>query len=229
MDTNASYDLQAAQVIQRVLSNNSNCVDVGCHAGSFMDQFLAHAPDGTHYAFEPLPDLCEKLRQKYANHHNVVVIEAALSDTDGVSRFTHVVTNPGYSGLRERRYDRPDEQLEEIVVPVRRIDDVIDSSCPICLIKIDVEGAELQVLRGATAILERCRPFVIFEHGLGAADCYGTTPGNIHELLVEQLGFQIYLMEDWLERGAAYALTAEQFHDEFASGRNFYFMAASPA
>ena len=42
------------------------------------------------------------------------------------------------------------------------------ASAEVALIKIDVEGAELGVLQGATAVLERCRPYVIVEHGVRA-------------------------------------------------------------
>lgn len=225
MDLNSAYDLQAVQVMQRVLNKDSACIDVGCHIGSFLDEFLRRAPDGQHFAFEPLPDLCEGLRRKYSSHANVTVIEAALSDVDGTASFTHVVSNPGYSGLLERRYERPTEELRKIVVPVRRLDDIVPASVPIRLIKIDVEGAELQVLRGAMETLRRSRPVLIFEHGLGAADCYGTTPADVHDLLCAELGLGIHLMERWLENGSEPPLTAEEFHDEFASGRNFYFMA----
>ncbi|HLY39530.1 MAG TPA: FkbM family methyltransferase [Candidatus Binatia bacterium] len=53
--------------------------------------------------------------------------------------------------------------------------------------RLDVEGAELEVLRGAGRTLHRWKPYVVFEHGLGAADSYGTSPGMVHELLVAEL------------------------------------------
>ena len=59
-------------------------------------------------------------------------------------------------------------------------------------VKIDVEGAEEEVLLGALETLRRHRPLVAFEHGLGSADVYGTTPDRIHDLLCGQLGYEIY-------------------------------------
>lgn len=227
MDLNADYDLQAEQIMAKTLMKDSSCIDIGSHAGSFVDLFLKYAPQGQHFAFEPLPDLCRGLRAKYSKNSNVAVVEAALSDADGTASFTHVVSNPGYSGLRERRYDRPTEELRKIVVPVRRLDDVVPNTIRVRLIKIDVEGAELQVLRGAKETLRRSRPVVIFEHGLGAADCYGTTPADVYGLLCTELGLGIHLMERWLMNSDEPALSCDEFHDEFASGRNFYFMAIS--
>ncbi|WP_406623093.1 FkbM family methyltransferase [Acidovorax sp. SDU_ACID1] len=225
MDQNSSYDNQAVEVMKRLLRRNSICVDVGCHVGTFMDDFLRLAPEGKHFAFEPLPDLCEGLRRKYEGVSNVTVIEAALSDHDGKSRFTHVVSNPGYSGLRERRYERPDESLQEIDVSLLRLDQVIPVDLCVDMIKIDVEGAELEVMRGGVQTLRRSQPCIIFEHGLGAADCYGTTPGDIYELLCGTLGYRIHLMARWLRNGEDSGLGRGEFEDEFYSGREYYFMA----
>ena len=45
------------------------------------------------------------------------------------------------------------------------------------------EGAELQVLEGAVTTLQRHRPIVIFEHGSGSAETYGTLPADVFGLL----------------------------------------------
>ena len=54
---NEIYDRQACELMSRVLSADSNCVDVGCHQGQFLREFLKYAPRGRHFAFEPLPHL----------------------------------------------------------------------------------------------------------------------------------------------------------------------------
>lgn len=177
------------QIMSYALSADSNCVDVGSLHGDILKQFYRFAPRGRHFAFEPIPQLGAKLRSEFPQAE---VVEAALSDTTGTVPFHYVVTNPGYSGLRRRRYDRPGEQVEVIMVQAARLDDVLPPGVPIRLLKVDVEGAELQVFRGALRTLKSHRPYVIFEHGLGSSEYYGTTPRMVYDLLVRECGLRIF-------------------------------------
>jgi FkbM family methyltransferase len=224
VDLNTLYDAQTAEVLERVLEKNSNCVDVGCHQGAILDVMLRLSPEGLHFAFEPLPHLYAALAAKYARVAAVQLHEVALSDTPGKTSFQHVVSNPGYSGILRRQYDRPDEEIVEIPVTLAKLDDLLPPDVQIRLVKIDVEGAELQVMRGGAGMLRRCRPFVVFEHGKGAADCYGTRPEHVFDLLAD-CGLRVSLMRDWLDAGGAKAFTRAAFIDEFDSGRNYYFLA----
>lgn len=53
---NLKYDRLTKEVIARSLKNNSNAIDAGCHKGEILDLILKHAPNGKHFAFEPIPD-----------------------------------------------------------------------------------------------------------------------------------------------------------------------------
>lgn len=70
-ELNVMYDKQAETVMQRVLDRQSNCIDVGCHAGSILDLMLNFAPDGEFHAFEPLPHLFDALTVKYGSAPNI--------------------------------------------------------------------------------------------------------------------------------------------------------------
>jgi len=190
-----------------------------CAKGDILKEMLRLAPAGTHYAFEPVPDFYQKLISSFPN---VKVFDVALSDSVGEASFQHVTNSPGYSGLKRRRYDRPHETVEEIRVKTDLLDNIIPEDWPISLIKIDVEDAELQVLRGAANTIRKSRSVIIFEHGLGAADCYGTTPEQVYGLLTVQCDLQISLMEDWLKGDGP--LSLEGFTAQIYQGLNFYFM-----
>lgn len=169
---------QMALLLAFTLAVDDCCIDVGCHEGGFLRDVLRLAPGGRHVAFEPLPHLHSWITGEFPE---VDCRRLALSDAAGTATFVHVKDLPGYSGLRRRTYPG-DQDLEEITVETARLDDVIPHDLAPALIKIDVEGAEELVLRGAQETLARHRPLVVFEHGLGAADHYGTTSGAVWDL-----------------------------------------------
>lgn len=217
----ADYDAQTETVLLRVLGRDSNCVDVGCHRGSILDMMLRRAPDGHHIGVEPLPELAERLRTKYEGRSNVEICEVALADEPGAATFQHVVTNSAYSGLRRREYPGP-EEVDQITVHCRRLDDLVPAERRVAFVKIDVEGAELGVLRGAAELLRRDRPFVVFEHGLGAAEFYGTTPDRVWDLL-DDCGLRVSLLADWLTSRPP--LDRPAFLGQYESRANYYFLA----
>jgi FkbM family methyltransferase len=178
-----------ATIFAATLAEDSDAIDIGAHGGAVLDDLLRIAPRGRHIAFEPLPDLAESLRRRLPR---VDVRAVALSDTTGTSTFAHVLDRPGWSGLKPRPTpDGAAAQIATITVPTQRLDDALPPDHAPRLVKIDVEGAELQVLEGARQTLTTHRPHVVFEHGLGSADHYGTRPEDVHDLL-SSLGYRIF-------------------------------------
>jgi FkbM family methyltransferase len=217
---NQRYDRQTGKVIRAVCVDNSNCIDVGCHKGEILDIMLRRAPAGRHFAFEPIPILYENLRKKYSRR-NVEIYPFALSNENGTTSFNYVVTNPAYSGLRKRKYDRPNEKDEKIEVKTAKLDDLIPPGIKIEFIKIDVEGGELQVLEGGFETIRRSKPVIIFEHGLGASEFYESSPEKIFSFL-QSCGMKVSLMERWLK--GENELNLQDFKDQFYNRKNFVFI-----
>lgn len=217
---NGLYDAWTAEVIRKVLSTwPGTAIDVGAHHGDILQSMVAAAPDERHYAFEPIPAMAADLIERFPD---VTVHQVALAAAAGATQFNHVVSNPGYSGILQRRYDRPDEEIQLIEVALARLDDLLDPGDPVRLIKIDVEGAELGVLQGAERTLATWKPVVVFEFGLGASDVYGTTPGMIYAEFAKH-GLSVTLLNRWLS--GADPLTLGEFEDQYHTGRNYYFLA----
>jgi FkbM family methyltransferase len=173
------------------LAPDSNCIDIGAHRGAVLAEMRRAAPRGKHIAFEPIPELCEYLRETYPG---VEVHEAAVSDKPGVAEFSHVRGHAeGWSGLKFRPLPTGEEaDVEQLEVKLEVLDEVLDPGYKPAVIKIDVEGAEQQVFRGALETLRRHGPVVIFEHGSGSAEFFETGPADIHALLTDEAGYRIF-------------------------------------
>jgi len=174
-------------MLRAVLRRDTNCIDVGANRGVFLEKFVQLAPNGRHIAIEPIPYHAEVLAKRYPG---VEVLECALSNRTGEATFFHVPDRDAWSGLERQQYPNGEEPVE-IRVSIRRMDDVVDPDRPVGFIKIDVEGAEFEVLQGATETLKRWRPTVLFEHAKLHNANYGTTPQMIFDLIAGECGLQI--------------------------------------
>ena len=206
---------QLVALLEELLEPGSVCLDVGAHEGTVLREMVRCAPNGRHVAWEPLPAFAGRLRERFPS---VEVREAALSDHAGEREFAHVLGEPGWSGFVARPTPGGSE-VETITVRCERLDDALPAGVQPALVKIDVEGAEELVLRGALETLSRHRPVVVFEHGAGSADHYGTSPLRIHGLLTAELGYEI----QGLDGDGPY--TAARFTEMVATGERVNFVA----
>ncbi|MDI9319860.1 MAG: FkbM family methyltransferase [Phycisphaerales bacterium] len=218
---NQQYDKQTTLVIKKVCQENSNCVDVGCHKGEVLDIMRKYAPKGNHFGFEPIPELCQALQSKYPKSE-AQIFDIALSNEKGIKTFNFVVSNPAYSGLIKRQYDKPHEQDTPIEVHVDLLDHIIPKDTPIALMKIDVEGGEMGVLEGGQQTILRAKPIIIFEHGMGASDYYGTKPEQLYDFL-QSCGYKVVTMKRWLKGETSFS--KEEFKRQFYDKLNYYFIA----
>jgi FkbM family methyltransferase len=179
------------------------------------------APQVAHYAFEPIPYLAAGLKNKYVIFH---ILEFALSDTEGEAAFEHAMNDPGYRCLRRRHEIPGSPAFEQITVRTARLDPIIPATTPVAFIKIDVEGAEYLVLRGAAETIQRCRPVTVFEAGWPGAGVYGVSPDRLFRLVTINLGLKVGLMTRWLA-GVDRPFTEEEFVWNFSNGADYYFIA----
>jgi FkbM family methyltransferase len=211
---NQRYDEQTVEIIRRT---PGDYLDVGCHTGSILRAMIEISPNGRHAAFEPIPHLAERLRKTFPT---VDVFAVALSDEVGQMTFNFVKNYPGRSGIKQTDDYPAAPDIDLITVRTDTIDNLIHRR--IDLIKIDVEGAEFGVLKGATRTLRENRPIVVFEHGT-AAKSYEGSSGDIFDLLAG-CGLRVFLLDNWL-RGKR-ALSRLDFIKQGTSGPNWYFVAA---
>jgi FkbM family methyltransferase len=178
---NLKDDFHLSLIMSFILNDDSNCIDVGANQGTILQQMRSLAPNGHHLAFEPIPQLADRLSRLYPD---VNVQSLALSDSNGTARFSCVVGDEAYSGLSDRHFTGSDN-LVHFDVQTARLDDVIPNDFAPTFIKIDVEGAEYQVLNGAIATLKRYRPTIWLEHGARSTRYFDATSAHIWDLLTD--------------------------------------------
>jgi FkbM family methyltransferase len=219
---NLKYDRICKSIIKNSLKADSIGIDVGCHKGEILDLFIQYAPNARHYGFEPIPYLFDKLVSKYGESQTI--LPYALADEAGNTVFHHVKNAPAYSGIKERKYDISNPEIDKINVELKKLDDIIPSNQVISLIKIDVEGAELGVLKGGIETVQRSSPVILFEFGLGASDAYGTKPIDIYTYF-EQLNYSVYLLENYGNKDKS--LTLSELEEAYFHRGEFFFVATS--
>ncbi len=175
-------------VLASALSVDATYVDVGANRGQVLSEAIRVAPEGRHLAFEPIPVLAAELASAFPD---VECRQLAVGASTGVAQFCHFTEMDGWSGLR-RSPKVSDERGHPQYIPVTvstlevELADVTPAA-----IKIDVEGAELEVLEGGRTVLREARPIVIFEHVADAAALYGAASDSVWDLLGE-LGYRIF-------------------------------------
>jgi FkbM family methyltransferase len=162
------YEEGQWRLVARLLPQGGTFVDVGANQGFFtMLASRRVGPTGKVIAFEPALTEARKLRANLRLNRcrNVTVEEIALGAERATAEFYMYLGHQGsWSGLRQGAED-VEVQAELIRVPVVPLDayfaehglDRLD------VMKVDVEGGELNVLKGAKGVIERHRPFVLCE------------------------------------------------------------------
>lgn len=207
-------DLEVAEACFRLSRPRTTAVDVGANVGQ-MTSALAHAmQEGDILSFEPHPDICYTLRKnkdlihKEKRRVTIEIFDKALGAESGHATLNvpkRWSDNAGVASIRENR------QSEGLPVKVERIDDVMSGN--IQLMKLDVEGFEKEVLKGAAdnLVQKRIRHIIFEEHNAG---------GSETERILAGLGYRVFAIEK--------RLRGPELTDEYPEGTYNFVGTAHP-
>lgn len=154
-------DFRKFLIAKFVLKNGGSAIDGGGHIGYYTRWFSEILREkGKVYSFEPNPYMF-RLLDKYARfHNNIISYQKALSNITACSTF---YVEP-FSLSEDSALNQGRAKQKKICVETVAIDDVLSDAEEIRLIKLDVEGHEMQALIGAKKLVQRCRPWIICEY-----------------------------------------------------------------
>ena len=184
-------DGRMLRILRSVLRPDTNCIDIGCHYGSMLSRMTRLAPKGQHVAFEPTPAKVRFLKKKFPD---VTIVETALGDEAGEVTFWVNNTQTGFSGLQRQGQG----EFTSLRVQCGRLDDLVPRDRRFGFVKVDVEGAELLVFRGAADFFARDRPYLLFECGPSGPSAFGFESADLYREVVA-MGYEIFTARRWLE------------------------------
>jgi FkbM family methyltransferase len=188
-----NYEPEVTATIRSLLEPGSSFIDVGANIGWY--SLLAASivgSTGQVMAVEANPQNCDLLERsaKHNGYDQIVVIPFAASDSLGVVALRTDSTNGAIVPL-----DGISQSMTcSYVTPARPLDDIVSEAklSRLDVMKIDVEGAEPQVLRGAAKSIGRFRPTIVSEFfplGLGQPPEYEGAIAHLRHL--RELGYEL--------------------------------------
>lgn len=183
--------------ILNLCDRGSIAIDVGANAGYYTLPFAKWFSKV--HAFEPVKEIAKKLEKNIIlnSFSNVEIHVAACGQEDGCAELYvqdsvdgDFKLNSGLSSLVKRQ----DYFKTQINVPLVSIDSIFSGS-HIGIIKIDVEGAEYQVLKGSTKVIRESSPVIVWEASVNI--CRSNILSCLN--LLEELNYTSYLINSTQE------------------------------
>ena len=189
-----NYDKFEINHLKQIIKEGDIIIDLGANIGYYTLIFAKLVGDLGHvYAFEPDPSNFELLSKnvKENKHSNVTVIQKAVSNKNSKIKLYVSKRN-----IASHRIFDSDEKRNSIEVDVITLDEYFKNfEKPIKFIKIDVEGAEFQVLNGMKMILKNDNLKLLIEFIPEHLEKHGTNPSDVLKIL-ENNNIKLYQINE---------------------------------
>lgn len=150
-----------ADISEKIDKKNPIIIECGASIGPMVEKYLSMFDNPVIYAFEPQPKFVEILNAKFGNNPNIHIYQKAVGASSGVLQFNVLSRNTSSSFLNPTSTNKsyhPKEMERASVIEVKqvRIDEVIQDA-PIDLLKLDLQGYELEALKGCERVLDKIK------------------------------------------------------------------------
>jgi FkbM family methyltransferase len=189
-------------LFSRIVGDGYNVIDVGANCGLHTVGFAKSAGmDGKVWAFEPVLYSFEKLQLNLAINglSNTVCVNAALGENKSTVKMNVAKPDSYYLGnssiVKNEKFDSLDAsgELDLVEVEMLTMDEYFSTQeiDRLDFIKIDVEGYEINVLRGATKTLEKFKPVIVMEYSQSRLTHLGIDESEFSGILNQYTCYEI--------------------------------------
>ena len=190
-------------------------IDIGANHGDYVRCILLQHPSIECHLFEPSTACIDSLRRHFSSVTNVIINQCALSDQVMRANLYAPSHGSAYASLTDRRMKHHSiDMLPLEDVSITRFDNYWHDSRVIDYVKIDVEGHEMDVIRGFGSILSRVK-LVQFEFGSAHVDTRMFFQDFWY--FFQSHGFELYRITPH----GAHKMTAYKDRDECFSTTNY--------
>lgn len=173
-------------------------LDVGANSGCHtLVMASAVGQAGRVLAFEPNPRMFDRLQAnvKLNRFEHVAIFPMAVSDAPGQLKLFIPAQADYNQGLGSVHRANLEDSCDEVSVETATLDAIVlaNQLQRLDLIKIDVEGHELQVFKGAEQTLKKFKPILVFEFSERQWRNAGVTPQEVENFL-NDLGYELFVM-----------------------------------
>ncbi|MGL5074391.1 MAG: FkbM family methyltransferase [Waterburya sp.] len=192
-----TYELPIQNIFSQQLHQGAVFYDIGANVG-FFSIIAARLVGNTGkvYAFEPGEGNANSIRHnaRLNNFNQIEVIEKAVSDTPGEGELLLAKYSGGHALATA---DAPPDLAGTVTIELVTIDDLIAQNQiqPPNFVKVDIEGAELDALKGMTETIKQYKPIIIYEIDDGDRVAYQRKYQEIESFL-QSLGYQVNSVEE---------------------------------
>lgn len=212
------YEQFQAQILFTLGKSADNFLDIGANMGFYSLALATLNPNLNVQSFEPQP----RTYSYFATNVSLNKLESQVkvfncglgSKEDNLKMYIPAFTGSGGGSFANLHMEEGD--AEEVLVPVKTLDTLVQSNSNIDLIKIDVEGFEFEVVEGGLELIKSGKPTIVIELLRKWMKPFGKQPQDVINLL-NPLGYEVFSI------GSSH-LTLITVIDESTFENNFIFI-----